>query len=94
MGTAMPELCHAAVTSMRSAPPSPFWFFNLDIMLKIPTGACQRPDDGRKDEDSTMVRIMPKLLINDRKAFPVTKEFKEFINLSITSDAERDCNLA
>lgn len=44
--------------------------------------------------DSTMVRIMPKLLINDRKAFPVTKEFKEFINLSITSDAERDCNLA
>lgn len=51
LGTAMPELCQAAVTSMRSALPPPFRFFNLDMMLKIPTGACQRPEDGRKDED-------------------------------------------
>ena len=43
---------------------------------------------------STTARIMPKLIKNDQKVFPVSEEFKELINLPATAEAERDCSLA
>lgn len=93
------RIWQAALVAMQSTPSPHFVFFNLDVWKSCwgdlrELVSTHRMTGRRRVRMSTTARIMPKLIKIDPKDFPVSKEFKELINLPATSEAERDCSLA